>query len=278
MRVKVTKEMVTIEDYSCINEGEIAVNKCYFDLPWEFYDLTVTAVFNDIPTPIKDGWCVIPNLKKGTTTIGVYAYSEKDGFVELMYSPNPATFFVNEGSYTGECAVAETPTITEYEKFCTAFATELTKTIEGTHQIRMATMPRVWELSCGVYFVSDGLVFESSDNSYIPFEKGVVLVLPCDVADGVSFRAFGDNGGIYTGTCYVEKKNSFDEYGNSCTVETAYCDDLCLLPGQVSTVIDETSTDSSLPTTKAVYDYCGMLYEKVAGELDAVSALVGGAG
>lgn len=281
MKVEITKEKVAITEYTCINEGEVAVNKCFFDLPSDFEGLTVTAVFNNIPVPIKEGRCVIPSLKKGAATLGVYAYSENEGIVELMYSPAPAVFFVNEGSYTGECAVEEIPTITEYEKFCNVFASELMNAVEGAHLIRKVTMPRVWELSYGIYFVSDGFVFEVSENSAelssVSFENGIVLVLPVDGENGVSFRAFGDNGDIYTGTCRVEKETVFDEYGESYVVETSSCDDFCRLPTKVSTSIDGTAGDASFPTTKAVYDYCEALYERLAGGLDEVSALVGGA-
>ena len=122
MKVIVTKEAVVIAEYSCINEGEVCVNTCYFDLPECFEGLSVTAAFNNIPVPVTDNQCNIPSLKKGTVTLGVYAYREDENGVTLMYSPKPTVFYVNVGSYSDEIGVEETPTVTEFEKYCTQFS------------------------------------------------------------------------------------------------------------------------------------------------------------
>lgn len=125
MRIKVTKETVAITEYSCINEGEVCVNTCYFDLPQCFEGLSVTAAFNNVPIPIKNGACNIPSLKKGTVTVGVYAYTEDESGITLMYSPKPTLFYVNSGSYSDEIGVEETPTISQFEQFCKSFSEEL---------------------------------------------------------------------------------------------------------------------------------------------------------
>ncbi len=122
MKVIITKETVVITEYSCINEGEVCVNTCYFDLPECFEGLCVTAAFNNIPVPVTDNKCNIPSLKKGTVTLGVYAYREDENGVTLMYSPKPTVFYVNQGSYSEEIGVEEMPSVTEFEKYCTQFS------------------------------------------------------------------------------------------------------------------------------------------------------------
>ena len=131
MKVIVTKEAVVIAEYSCINEGEVCVNTCYFDLPECFEGLCVTAAFNNIPVPVTDNKCNIPSLKKGTVTLGVYAYREDENGVTLMYSPKPTVFYVNQGSYSEEIGVEEMPSVTEFEKYCTQFSEMAMGILEG---------------------------------------------------------------------------------------------------------------------------------------------------
>ena len=131
MKVNVTKDAVVITEYTTINGGEAGVNTCHFQLPKEFSGLTVTAAFNNIPVPVINGECLAPTLKKGTVVLGVYAYKEGDEGVALMYSPKPTAFYVNEGSYIEEPAVEETPTIGEYEKYCTMFSEYLARKVDG---------------------------------------------------------------------------------------------------------------------------------------------------
>ena len=134
MKVIVTKEAVVIAEYSCINEGEVCVNTCYFDLPECFEGLCVTAAFNNIPVPVIDNQCNIPSLKKGTVTLGVYAYTEDENGVTLMYSPKPTVFYVNPGSYLEEIGVEETPTVTEFEQYCKSFSAQALELVEGAEQ------------------------------------------------------------------------------------------------------------------------------------------------
>lgn len=129
MKVKVTKETVIITECSCVNEGEVCVNECLFQLPECFDGLSVTAAFNNIPVPVINGKCNIPSLKKGTAVLGVYAYKENEDGIELMYSPKPTAFFVNAGSYSDETAVESIPTISEFEQFCKGYAQEIIEII-----------------------------------------------------------------------------------------------------------------------------------------------------
>ncbi len=118
MKVNVTKERVVIEKYSPVNENELNVNTCKFQLPECFKELNVTAVFNDIPVPVLDNMCVIPSLKQGTASLGVFAYKEDGGVVRLMYSPTPTFFSVNTGSYTENLKSFSVPEIGEFEEYC----------------------------------------------------------------------------------------------------------------------------------------------------------------
>ncbi len=139
MKVKVTKEAVIITEYNPINAGEVGLNICEFQLPEAFSSLTVTAAFNNIPVPVCDGKCIVPTLKKGTVVLGVYAYKEVSDGVELMYSPKPTAFYVNEGSYTEEIGSEEIPTISEYEKFCKMFTDSLLEKVNDREKITNKT-------------------------------------------------------------------------------------------------------------------------------------------
>ncbi len=119
MKVDVTKERVAITECHVVTEGEYCVNECEFQLSDCFDGLTVTAVFNDIPVPLLNNRCFIPSLKKGGAVLGVYAYRKNGEELELVYSPKPTAFYVDEGSYTGASGVEETPEISRYEEYCT---------------------------------------------------------------------------------------------------------------------------------------------------------------
>ncbi len=120
MEVKVTKDNVCITNPVAVNSGEYMVNTCKFILPRCFEGLVVSAVFNKTPVPLTGDSCYIPALKKGTHTLGVYAYKKTGDEVELMYSPRPATFFVGGGSYVDDPSVEEIPSVSEFEKYCAA--------------------------------------------------------------------------------------------------------------------------------------------------------------
>lgn len=118
MKVSVTKENVVITETSRINQGEYRVNKCCFQLPDCFEGLTVTAAFDNIPVPLFGNECYIPSLKKGTSTLGVYAYKETEDGLQLMYSPKPTRFYVDDGSYSEDTGKEEAPEISLFEKYC----------------------------------------------------------------------------------------------------------------------------------------------------------------
>ena len=131
MKVKVTEENVVITECSCINEGEVGINECSFLLTECFEGLTVTAAFNNIPVIVTDNKCNVPSLKKGTAILGVYAYKENNEGIELMYSPKPTSFFVNQGSFSDECGVESVPSISEFEQLCRRYRDEVVEKLEN---------------------------------------------------------------------------------------------------------------------------------------------------
>lgn len=204
MKVKVTKETVVITECSCINEGEVCVNDCLFQLPECFDELSVTATFNNIPVPVINGKCNVPSLKKGTVYLGVYAYKENDNGVELMYSPKPTKFSVNAGSYSDEVDVEKIPTISEFEQFCKSYSQEIMKEIgtsggnfettgnkitvidknatdkhypsakavydfvgKSNTGLPVVESPKVWELESGCYYASDFVALNSDVGFYV---------------------------------------------------------------------------------------------------------------
>lgn len=79
--------------------------KCVFDLPTEYKNLNCVAVFTCVDKTYKemivDNECMIPKKVLSYDTrvkLGVYAFKEEN----LIYSPTPVTFKVEEGSYTSE--------------------------------------------------------------------------------------------------------------------------------------------------------------------------------
>ena len=128
MLVEVTKEKVVVTQGGHINEGEMNVNLCSFSLPMCFEELNVTACFNGIPVPVVKNRCTVPALKKGTATLGVYAYKEGESGIELIYSPEPTCFCVHEGSFSEDFEQEISFEISEYEQYCNMLRDEFEKT------------------------------------------------------------------------------------------------------------------------------------------------------
>ena len=213
MKVNVTKDLVIITEYSPVNSGEKGLNICEFQLPEEFSGLTVTAAFNNIPVPVCDGECVIPTLKKGTAILGVYAYKESDAGVELMYSPKPTAFYVNEGSYTEEVAIEEIPSITEYEKYCQMFTAELMKKVENREDVANKTQ----------------VITENSTHDQYPSAKGVYDLVKSEKENGIKDKVF-ERIAAYTvtpdsdGSLPTKITINKDDDGNPFELTDVYCD------------------------------------------------------
>lgn len=201
MKVKVTKDTVIITEYTLVNAGEKGLNLCEFQLPEEFESLAVTAAFNNIPVPVKEDECIIPTLAKGTVTLGVYAYKEGEQGVELMYSPKPTVFYVNEGSYTDEVAVEENPTVGEYEKYCHQFGTALLEKVEG-HEKTSNKISAITESSTHDQYPSAKAVYDLVDA-----EKGPDIT----IVDTVELDEEHTNQQVYGALAMDEALNIFGE-------------------------------------------------------------------
>ena len=108
MRISVTTNSVEISQRATVNEGEYKANKCEFEFTAPFNGLVKKAVFiGEDKTAYEmvidsNNECDIPTniLKsKGTCKIGVYAYDVDDEALVKRYSPEPASFKVDAGSY-----------------------------------------------------------------------------------------------------------------------------------------------------------------------------------
>lgn len=114
---KVTEDEVTkINQVGDSTTGSIGQIKCTFDLDPIYTDLTCVAVFNDIKIPMIRGECYADNIPEGRCVVGVYAYSETDGTVDMRISPKPCVIVVDKGSYL-EGHDPEPPTASEIERF-----------------------------------------------------------------------------------------------------------------------------------------------------------------
>ncbi len=131
MRVNVTREKTVITEYTPVNANEVNVNTCEFSLPDCFTGLTVTAMFNSIPVPVeRDNTCIIPNLKAGTATLGVYAYREVGDNIDVMYSPEATSFFVGEGSFSENVEVEKMPELGTFELYCHGLNIKFNKAVD----------------------------------------------------------------------------------------------------------------------------------------------------
>lgn len=184
MKVRVTENNVVITECSCINEGEIGVNDCSFALPECFEGLSVTAAFNNIPVPVIDNKCRVPSLKKGTAVLGVYAYKENDDGIELMYSPKPTSFFVNQGSYSEECGVQSTPSISEFEQLCRKYRDEIVEQLKNVDN-SVNKVVKISKDSTDEQIPSAKAVYELFSNFEIPEGDGVASV-NADMVSGLT--------------------------------------------------------------------------------------------
>ena len=131
MQINVTKNKVSIEAGHTANEGEYNIRQCDFSFSEDYTDdLVKEAVFSKDGKSYKeviiDNTCIIPIEvleKKGTITIGVYAYSVKEEsgeeILEKRFSPAPAKIFMDYGSYVKEAENSSVPTPTEMEQIQT---------------------------------------------------------------------------------------------------------------------------------------------------------------
>ena len=100
-----------------VNAGEYKAKRFTVETPKEFAECDAIMVsFNSkengkFTAWVKNGKVDLPYFSKpGNVSVGVYAYTEKDGKLDLRYSPTPVVMPINPGSYIeGEKPPTPTP-------------------------------------------------------------------------------------------------------------------------------------------------------------------------
>ncbi len=188
MRVSVSEKTVTITENSQVNYGEHGVNVCFFTLPECFNDLCVTAVFDGIPVPVSGGECVIPSLKKGNVTLGVYAYKRVGEQVEVMYSPKPTVFYVGEGSFCEDEMAEEVPAVGRFEEYCNAVIMRLSQFLENSKGVFLS------EASPALKGYSAGYAVRLDDVSPFPHKVKVDFANESgEAVSGITAKICGKN-------------------------------------------------------------------------------------
>jgi hypothetical protein len=124
MKLNVTENNVKIIQKELYNSGEYNIHSCEFVFSAEYENLIKKALFTNknqktYRINIINNRCQIPTevlKEKGNIEIGVYAYEVQDEELVLRYSPKPATFYVDKGSYKENAENSTPPTPTEVEQ------------------------------------------------------------------------------------------------------------------------------------------------------------------
>ncbi len=174
MIVEVTKDNVKITEMSTVHQGDLNVNRCEFLLDDCFNGLNVTACFNGIPVPIINNMCFIPSLKEGNVTLGVYGYEQTDEALTLMYSPRPARFYVEKGSFVPE----ETECISELsncETVLNSFKAQILEQMDKEIGVKSVIFNdiSIYDIPTGVYFVQPGSTVFSGEDKMV---GGVLMI------------------------------------------------------------------------------------------------------
>ena len=123
MEFTIDTDNVILLQSSQVESGEYNVTECEFTFSIEYEGLTKKAVFTGedgtaYVETIVNGKCSIPSEILATSQsvkIGVYGYSVDGTELVLRYSPKPAQFYIDEGSYK-EASNSTPPTPTEIEQ------------------------------------------------------------------------------------------------------------------------------------------------------------------
>lgn len=116
MKIIATINEVSVTNWN-VNTGEYKAKRCTVKTPIEFEECDAIMVSftskenGKFVAWVKKGKVDIPCFTyPGTVSVGVYAYTEIDGKMELRYSPKPVVLPVNLGSYVdGEEPPIPTP-------------------------------------------------------------------------------------------------------------------------------------------------------------------------
>ncbi len=201
MKVEVTTDVVKITEYSPVHEGDLGVNKCEFILPECFGTLNVTASFNGIPVPLSNAMCYIPLLKEGAVTLGVYAYSEEAGKLKLMYSPEPAVFYVTNGSYKEAEPVPEAELL-QCESMLNTYKQQLSEEINSKMIIKRIkpSYDSILSLNTGLYWIEPGSYLMSGDDV---FSFGFLMLDAEDTHIWFFVGAVNGEKNVWSGNTYI---------------------------------------------------------------------------
>ena len=135
MKILVGQHELKIDKKDKVNQNEYKITKCEFEFDEAITnDLVKIALFTNSAGTYKqyiiNNECDIPAeilKKQETTTLGVYAYKEENGELELRYSPEEIKFYVSNGSYKEDAENTEPITPTDKEQMEQAISDMETK-------------------------------------------------------------------------------------------------------------------------------------------------------
>lgn len=123
MKIKVTDEIVTIEDSNLISSGEYNAHNCEFIFDECYNNLIKVATFtkgsHSYKVIIENNMCIIPEEvleEYGVIFIGVYGYETSGNTLVKRYSPARATLKISIGSYIVDASESEEPQVTIAEQ------------------------------------------------------------------------------------------------------------------------------------------------------------------
>lgn len=124
LNVKIKNNNVSVVQESSIGSGNVNDTKCIFELPEEYNELVIKAVFKKdelvYEKTVIENECIIPHEileSAGEVILGVYGYSIENDELVLRKSPTSSYFIVRDGSYLGESAETEVITPSEFDRY-----------------------------------------------------------------------------------------------------------------------------------------------------------------
>ena len=129
--LNVTTEKVTIKQNAILNKGEYNVTKCRFVFTNDYNNLVKKAVFfvNDSAVELSldsNNECFVPNealTYRGNIAIGAFGLISSNNVLEKVYSPDPVSKEVIDGSYTTDTTNTVPLTPTDKEQIESAIQT-----------------------------------------------------------------------------------------------------------------------------------------------------------
>lgn len=129
--LNVTTDKVTIKQNANLNKGEYNVTKCRFIFDRDYNNLVKKAVFfvNDSAIELSldsNNECYVPNeclVYKGNIEIGAFGLISNNNTLEKVYSPDPISKEVIDGSYTSNTTNTVPLTPTDKQQILSAIQT-----------------------------------------------------------------------------------------------------------------------------------------------------------